>query len=114
MTRKTRAELMKDIDADYYGFRDEDDGLIVKLEAEVQKELLLEALENDPNNEDLSHSLKSNVDTIGNNEEEDMVELSAIKRFVSHVPAIPSQQEVQQELVRRKKQELISQLELYS
>lgn len=61
----------------------------------------------------MSHSLKSNVDTNGNNEE-DMVELSAIKRFVSHVPAIPSQQEVQQELVRRKKQELISQLELYS
>jgi hypothetical protein len=59
--------------------------------------------------------LKSNLDTIPNNEEEEDVELSALKStFVSHVPAIPSQQEVQQELVRRKKQELISQLGLYS
>ena len=35
--RKTRAELMKDIDADYYGYRDEDDGLIVPLEQEMEK-----------------------------------------------------------------------------
>lgn len=28
---------MKDIDADYYGYRDEDDGLIVPLEQEVEK-----------------------------------------------------------------------------
>ncbi len=64
----------------------------------------------------MSQSLKSNFDTIANDEEEeeDVVGLSALKpMFVSHV-AIPSQQEVQQELVRRKKQELISQLELYS
>jgi hypothetical protein len=36
--RKTRAELMKDIDADYYGYRDEDDGLIVPAEMEAEKE----------------------------------------------------------------------------
>ena len=35
--RKTRAELMKDIDADYYGYRDEDDGVIAPLEQEVEK-----------------------------------------------------------------------------
>ena len=35
--RKTRAELMKDIDADYYGYRDEDDGVIVPLEQEAEK-----------------------------------------------------------------------------
>ena len=35
--RKTRAELMKDIDADYYGYRDEDDGILVPLEREVEK-----------------------------------------------------------------------------
>jgi hypothetical protein len=29
-TRKTRAEMMKEIDADYYGYRDEDDGFIMK------------------------------------------------------------------------------------
>lgn len=30
--RKTRAELMKDIDADYYGYRDDDDGILAPLE----------------------------------------------------------------------------------
>ena len=28
---------MKDIDADYYGYRDEDDGVIAPLEQEVEK-----------------------------------------------------------------------------
>lgn len=36
--RKTRAELMKDIDADYYGYRDEDDGVLVPLEQEYEKQ----------------------------------------------------------------------------
>ena len=29
---------MKDIDADYYGYRDEDDGVLVPLEQEQEKE----------------------------------------------------------------------------
>lgn len=36
--RKTRAELMKDIDADYYGYRDDDDGILLPLEARAEKE----------------------------------------------------------------------------
>ena len=36
--RKTRGELYKDVDADYYGYRDEDDGVLVPLEQEVEKE----------------------------------------------------------------------------
>lgn len=35
--RKTRAEMMKFIDADYYGYRDEDDGVLVPLETEHEK-----------------------------------------------------------------------------
>lgn len=35
--RKTRGELMKHIDADYYGYRDEDDGRIIPLEQEMEK-----------------------------------------------------------------------------
>ena len=37
--RKTRAELMKDIDADYYGYRDEDDGILVPIEREMEKKV---------------------------------------------------------------------------
>lgn len=44
--RKTRAELMKDIDADYYGYRDEDDGILIPLEEEEQKKAMGESIEN--------------------------------------------------------------------
>ena len=37
LPRKTRAELAKDVDADYYGYRDEDDGVIVPLEQDEEK-----------------------------------------------------------------------------
>jgi pre-mRNA-splicing factor ISY1 len=37
VVRKTRYELYKDIDADYYGFRDDEDGLLEKLETEAER-----------------------------------------------------------------------------
>uniref|UniRef100_A0A8C3TXB3 Pre-mRNA-splicing factor ISY1 homolog n=1 Tax=Catharus ustulatus TaxID=91951 RepID=A0A8C3TXB3_CATUS len=43
--RKTRAELMKDIDAEYYGYRDEDDGILEPLEQEHEKKVIAEAVE---------------------------------------------------------------------
>ncbi|XP_019911445.1 pre-mRNA-splicing factor ISY1 homolog isoform X2 [Esox lucius] len=43
--RKSRAELMKDIDAEYYGYRDEDDGALVPLEQDYEKQVILEAVE---------------------------------------------------------------------
>lgn len=35
--RRTRADLMKHIDADYYGYRDDDDGVLSPLEQEVER-----------------------------------------------------------------------------
>jgi pre-mRNA-splicing factor ISY1 len=35
--RRTRGELAKFVDADYYGYRDEDDGVIVPLEQEEER-----------------------------------------------------------------------------
>ena len=35
--RKTRSELARFVDADYYGYRDEEDGIIVPLEQEQEK-----------------------------------------------------------------------------
>nr|XP_006117653.1 pre-mRNA-splicing factor ISY1 homolog isoform X1 [Pelodiscus sinensis] len=43
--RKTRAELMKAIDAEYYGYRDEDDGVLEPLEQEHEKQVIAEAME---------------------------------------------------------------------
>ena len=37
-TKRTRAELMRDVDAHYYGFRDDDDGKLVPEEVAAEKE----------------------------------------------------------------------------
>lgn len=37
--RKTRAELNRGVDSDYYGLRDEEDGLLVKLEGPAEAKL---------------------------------------------------------------------------
>jgi pre-mRNA-splicing factor ISY1 len=39
-----RAELMKDIDAQYYGYRDDDDGLLVPIEVEAEREAIAVAV----------------------------------------------------------------------
>ena len=100
LPRKTRAELMKDIDADYYGFRDEDDGVIVAEETKVERQLLAEITGSEVTKE-LSDS-DDNIDDTS-----DGLDFSGPKRFISHVPYVPTQEEVQKELVRRKKQELL-------
>ncbi|KIH57057.1 hypothetical protein ANCDUO_12754, partial [Ancylostoma duodenale] len=41
--RKTRAELMKNVDADYYGYLDDDDGLLIPLEKEEEKKAIAQA-----------------------------------------------------------------------
>lgn len=39
--RRTRAELMKNIDADYYGYMDEEDGLLLAMETKKEKKSML-------------------------------------------------------------------------
>jgi len=102
LPRKTRAELMRDIDADYYGFRDEDDGVIVAEEQKVERQLLA-SIAAEEGIQDIKDLFKSN--TI--DDESDGLDACGPKRFISHVPFVPTQQEVQQELVRRKKQQLL-------
>jgi Isy1-like splicing family len=36
-TKKTRGELMREIDADYYGYRDDDDGILIPREQEHER-----------------------------------------------------------------------------
>jgi len=44
--KRTRSDMYRGVDADYYGMRDEDDGLLLKLEEAAQKEALRKAEEN--------------------------------------------------------------------
>ncbi|XP_018575466.1 pre-mRNA-splicing factor ISY1 homolog [Anoplophora glabripennis] len=116
--RKTRAELMKDIDADYYGYMDDDDGILIPLEMKAEKLAIQKAVvdwkerkgqrlnkdsEEEEEEEENIYSVQESDD------EEDSVKQVADgsqQRFVAHVP-VPSQQDIEQALLRRRKQELL-------
>ncbi|NWI32408.1 ISY1 factor, partial [Sula dactylatra] len=116
--RKTRAELMKAIDAEYYGYRDEDDGILEPLEQEHEKKVIAEAVEKWKMEREARLAR-------GEEEEEEEVNIYAVnddesdeeggkekegeegqQKFIAHVP-VPSQQEIEEALVRRKKMELL-------
>lgn len=119
-TRKTRAELMKDIDADYYGYRDEDDGILVPLEQEHEKIAIAAMIEewkakkesmmtDQYSTEDTKE--EENIYAVQNDSDEETAPSSMDtddnpSQFIAHVP-VPSQKEVEEALVRRKKMELL-------
>uniref|UniRef100_A0A8B9XGU7 Pre-mRNA-splicing factor ISY1 homolog n=2 Tax=Boreoeutheria TaxID=1437010 RepID=A0A8B9XGU7_BOSMU len=106
--RKTRAELMKAIDFEYYGYLDEDDGVIVPLEQEYEKRHRAELVEKWKAEREAR--LARGEEEEG--EEEEEVNIYAVaeeesdeeggpdrggedgqQKFIAHVP-VPSQQEV--------------------
>ncbi|XP_041348500.1 pre-mRNA-splicing factor ISY1 homolog [Gigantopelta aegis] len=117
--RKSRAELMKEIDADYYGYRDEDDGLIVPHEVEAEKQAISTLVsqwkehqkkvvrgevteDEDMETDDVLYQSEEDED-IG---EEKKAEKETEQHFIAHVP-VPSQKEIEAALVHRKKMELL-------
>ncbi|CAG8531024.1 998_t:CDS:2, partial [Ambispora leptoticha] len=74
--KRTRFDLYKNVDADYYGYRDEEDGTLIEYEQEQEKlEIPMDVDESD-------------------------------EKYVSHV-AVPSQKEVEEYLVRRRKRQIL-------
>ncbi|KAF5917239.1 hypothetical protein HPG69_000008 [Diceros bicornis minor] len=120
--RKTRAELMKAIDFEYYGYLDEDDGVIVPLEQEYEKKLRAELvgkwkaerearLARGEKEEQEEEEEETNIYAVTEDEsdEEGSQEKGGEdgqQKFIAHVP-VPSQQEIEEALVRRKKMELL-------
>ncbi|KAG7478106.1 hypothetical protein MATL_G00076850 [Megalops atlanticus] len=120
--RKTRAELMKDIDAEYYGYRDEDDGVLVPLEQEYEKHAIAEAVEKwkaerearlageggpDKEEEEEEYIYAVREEEHSDDEMRDQTEGGeGAQTFIAHVP-VPSQKEIEEALVRRKKMELL-------
>ncbi|KAL7843140.1 hypothetical protein AOLI_G00246520 [Acnodon oligacanthus] len=120
--RKTRAELMKDIDADYYGYRDEDDGVLVPLEQEYEKQVIAEAIEKWKEEKEARLAGGGGTKEVEEEEEyiyaikddeqsddemrEQMEGEDGVQTFIAHVP-VPSQKEIEEALVRRKKMELL-------
>lgn len=105
--KKTRAELMKDIDAQYYGYRDDDDGLLVPLEVAAEQVAVADAVRKWREDGGLR---VEDPEAFQDMDEEDRVAeaMRAGKegRFVAHV-VVPTQKDIQDALLLRKKQELL-------
>lgn len=143
--KKTRAELMRDINASYYGFRDDDDGKLIPLEVAAETAAIeasvrkwkekknkreLEAEELDEGEEKPKTKNKRKKDYRIENEDaeidegvhkipemtesdrmEQAMEAGKEARYVSYTE-IPSQEDIKQALLRRKKRELLMQYNL--
>jgi len=112
--KKTRAELMKDVDAQYYGFRDDDDGLLVPLELEAEQAAIVaavdewkgkkaEVVEEEEEDEDLYRQPEVPKEEAL----QEAMEAGKEGRFFARVP-IPTQKDIEEALLRRKKQELLA------
>lgn len=109
---------MKDVDADYYGFGYEDDGVIVPFEREAQVKALHSALADAGLDE---KQIEAQIQSVFEEEDElgeenscnvnemtlDQMEFGEPKRFVSYVPYVPSPQEIQKAILQKKKEELL-------
>ena len=135
-TKRTRAELMRDVDSHYYGFRDDDDGILVPLEVAEEKEaigeiyfifygiflfsnlfsarLIAEYKGNKAGGEDMEEDEDLYIKEIKAKDDDDALkdamEEGKEARFMARVK-VPTQKDIEEALLRRKKQEL---LEMYA
>ncbi|XP_025197369.1 pre-mRNA-splicing factor ISY1 homolog [Melanaphis sacchari] len=99
--RRTRAELMKNIDADYYGYMDEEDGLLLTMERKKEKKML-EALGQKTTTCDEAELAFEEVDS----DDEDISTMFSSSRYI-HPPPVPSDQDIQNLILDYKKRELL-------
>ncbi|PHU17994.1 Pre-mRNA-splicing factor ISY1 -like protein [Capsicum chinense] len=90
--RRTRYDIYKRIDASYYGYRDDEDGILEKLEGPAEEKMRAAAEEDVIEEERMERE----------REEQDRE-----KEFVVHVP-LPDEKEIERMVVERKKMELLS------
>ncbi|XP_057531949.1 uncharacterized protein LOC130810045 [Amaranthus tricolor] len=124
--RRTRYDIYKRIDASYYGYRDDEDGVLEKLEGPAEAAMREMALEEWNLMEEIKREAKKavksgevvNVKEILFEEEEDVVEEERKEKerqeeqarkteFVVHVP-LPDEKEIERMIVEKKKMELLS------
>lgn len=98
----TRADLYKNITPDYYGWRDEEDGVLLELES-------LAAKRHGSHNTTHKKQRVEGPEKGNNSKEQDDVPAEAVPEYLSH---IPSQDDVAQALLEHRKKMLMKQFEL--
>lgn len=127
--KKTRAEYMRYVDAHYFGYMDEEDGQVLPLESEAEKKARAEALDNFKMDKELEmmkkgapidddwdkdiysqepDSKKNDQNLNEKDEKVQVVESASGEKTIraAHVP-VPSQDEIQAAMLRKKKLELL-------
>ncbi|UJR31420.1 hypothetical protein I4U23_018913 [Adineta vaga] len=114
--KKPRGELLKNIDANYYGYMDDDDGLLIPNEEKCEKEAIRKKIEEWKNSETQNAEMgdvyvlpemnSDDEDNIGSFRT-DIDVTSKDHVFIAHVP-VPSQKDIERALLERKKQELLA------
>lgn len=106
--RRTRFELQKNIDADYYGYRDDDDGVLAELEAKAKPQLMQQAI--DQWQQQKAQRIANDADM----PDEDLGEADGRREdaevhFTAHV-AVPDQAVIKQAVLKRRKMEVLEKL----
>lgn len=121
--RRSRYDIYKRIDASYYGYRDDEDGVLEKLESVAEVKVRAAAVEEWRALEEVKMEAKRSVKSgevaapagLLVEEEEDVVEEERRekekedkeKEFVVHVP-LPDEKEIERMVVEKKKMELLN------
>ncbi|MED6124210.1 hypothetical protein PIB30_056919 [Stylosanthes scabra] len=129
--RRTRYDIYKRIDASYYGYRDDEDGVLERLEGPAEEKMRREAVEEWTRLEEVRKEARKSVKSgevamvsatareILHEEEEEVVEEERRERelrerteekereFVVHVP-LPDEKEIERMVLEKKKMELLS------
>jgi len=104
--KKTRGELMRDVDADYYGYRDDDDGLLEPLEREAEA-IAIAKLEADWIEKRKTKGKAVPEELPGEKvEEKQKITEEEVKNYFIQVP---SQKEIEQRILDLKKKMLFEQ-----
>lgn len=109
--KKTRAELMKEVDAQYYGFRDDDDGLLVPFEVEAEQAAVGKSVQEWKDQKGIEGIEAGQEDVYMDNRDEKNILEEAMEagkegRVSARVP-IPTQKDIEEALLMRKKRELL-------
>ncbi|XP_028763679.1 pre-mRNA-splicing factor ISY1 homolog [Neltuma alba] len=132
--RRTRYDIYKRIDASYYGYRDDEDGILERLEGPAEEKMRREAVEEWNRLEEIRREARKSVKSgevvtlsataaareLLHEEEEDVVEEERKKeremrekleenerQFVVHVP-LPDEKEIERMVLEKKKMELLN------
>lgn len=129
--KRTRFDLYRHVDADYYGYRDDEDGILVELEAQQEKKAIEEKLANwvhqkrklqeedevEGKASKLAKMYAIEAEEFSDDETEKLIKQTQERAaaaqegkkeniFKAHVP-VPSQEEIQKYLLERKRQMLL-------